>query len=404
MFELSPRHRGPVFSSAFRGVLPALVLVGFAESRAFAQATQPALLVSTGAALPATPGHPAIHQSTLVRVRPGDAPFDQFSEGHWQGVWGKVPGNVDAIANRPGVDPASHRALAFSLLSDEGGFEDGDVLGLAPGGGFEVIVAEADLRIALGDPSASIDLDGLAYDDAGRLLFSLQNDLANSIFGPVQDGDVLRVESDGSLTRAFVEADVQAAFTQATGSTAAIGDVLALEFRSGETWVGVQSPSSVDGGVLVLGPAARIEYAEADLGLDGAELDALLVLDPSAEVGRLRFSAHQAAPGDALAVSFDGGGAFHNVVVVMAGNSGYLETRGVGTGFGGLFVDPSDPWLNSFGVVPIAKLSANGSLTGTLELPPGVAGGSGFAGEDGWTFQIVDALTLEVSAPYRVTL
>jgi hypothetical protein len=383
--------------------LPAVALPVLATALAAPGAAQSKLVVSTSANLAASSTHGDVDDASLVRVESGGTPFAHLSEGHWQAVAGRVPGDVDALGRRPGLDPATHRALAFSLQADEGGFQDGDVLALAAGGGFEVVVSEDDLVTALASPASGFDVDALCWDDAGLLLFSLQANLASSTLGPIADGDVLRLEADGTVSLVFAEADVQSAFTAATGSTSSVGDVLALEHEAGEVWVVTQSPSSADGGVLVLGAAPRMEYEEADLGLGGAELDALMVLDPAADGGRLEFSAHAASSGDAVTARLDGGDPFAMHLVLFAGNAGYTSTETIATGFGGVFVDLADPWLLSLPTVVIT-LDGAGAYSQLLELPPGLTGGVGFQGEDGWTFQTIDVATLEVSAPFRIQL
>ncbi len=368
-----------------------------------AAAQSPPLVVSTSADLSATAGHDAIDDAGLVRVEKGGVPSHYFSEGHWQGAAGRVPGDVDGIAVRPSFHPADHRALAFTMQSDEGGFEDGDVLTIAQGGGFEVVHAETDLAAALAFNGSGFDLDAIAYDDQGRLLFSLQANLAATVLGPIEDGDVLRLEADGTVSRVFFEADVQSAYSAATGLVSSVGDVLALEFQAGEVWVGIQSPSSADGGVLVLGAVPRIEYDEDDLGLDGAELDGLFVLNPLADVGRLHFSEHSSSPGSTVVAEFARGGANHPLLVFLAGNAGFVSTEAIATGFGGVFLDVNDPWLSML-PTQVIRLDANGFYTQILGLPVNNFGGVGFEGEPGWTFVTIDVWTLEVSAPYRIAL
>lgn len=386
-----------------RPALAALSLTVAALSAPSAAAQSPALLVSTSLDVAADATHPAVDDAALVRVASGAAPIVQLAPGHWQGVAGVVPGDVDGLALLPGADPAQHGSIVFTLQADEGGFADGDVLAIAAGGGFQVVVAEEDVALALGAPGAAIDLDALAYDDVGNLYFSLQADLASSGLGALSDGDVLRLAPDGSASVAFTEAEVQAAFEAATGLTGAVGDVLGLEWQAGEVWVATQGPTSHDGGVIALGALARVVVDEADLGLGGAELDGLCVIDPSAFLARLSFDVDSAAPGDLVTGEIHGGVGGHPIAVAAAGDAGYFATSSFAAGFGALFVDAQDPWLNAVGL-QIVVLDGSGSYAQQIELPRGLTGGAGFAGEDGWTFQAIDAVTLEVSAPFRIRL
>ena len=96
--------------------------------------------------------------------------------------------DIDAFAHRPGSTPGRADSNVFSLLSNEGGFLDGDIIALAFGGGATLLVSELDIATAMGAAGANIDVDALAYDDQGRILFSLSDPV-----GSVQDGDILRI-------------------------------------------------------------------------------------------------------------------------------------------------------------------------------------------------------------------
>src|SRR5262249_25937671 len=144
-----------------------------------------------------------------------------------------------------------------------------------------------------------------AYDDQGRMLFSLQNDLVGSVLGTVEDGDVLRY-ANGVVTRVLSEADVQAKFTQATGLTSAILDVLSLEFVNGEVWVTTQSPSAFDGAVLSCGATPAIVIDEAAMGLGGAEIDALALARPGDETSGFVLDATDLPAGGTLHADFVG--------------------------------------------------------------------------------------------------
>jgi len=397
------RSPSSVFGNQLVNLVPVLAGVLFAAPLA-AQLSASGVVVSTSANLTLAGSPGVVDESALVQLDSGVAPVIRFHPGHWQGVSGGVPGDIDGLARRPGMDPAGHRALAFSLQSDEGGFLDGDVLGLAPGGGYEVLVFEEDIQSELGVAGTSIDLDAIAYDSAGQLVFSLQANLAGSVLGDLSDGDLLRLDAGGGVTLLFSEADVQADISAITGSASAINDVLGVDVVSGEYWVSVQSPSANDGSVYSIGSSPQLILDEADAGLEGAELDALVWADPLGSLGTLGFSTHSSSPGATVTAEFSGGLPNSRVMVLMAGTTGYASSEGILAGFGGVYVDLLDPWLNTLVPVPVVRLDQSGAFTRTVVLPVGNSGGAGFDGSAGWSFQTIDLNTLEISAPFRIEL
>ncbi len=406
----------PIHDPAGAGALPLSVscasfrnlgALALASSLAFhgiahAQAPSPPRFhVSTSSTV--TIGSTVFDDSALVSAGGGGSPFSFFVEGHWQATAGFVPGDIDAFARRPNMVAGSAGSMVFSTLSNDGGFLDGDILGLAPGGGIEVVLPEALLAAGLGTPTANIDVDALAYDDQGSILFSLLDDLPGTLYGTVLDGDVLVREALGIVAIVMTEADVQARFTLATGSASAIGDVSGLEFSAGEVWVTVLSPSAFDGAVISCGALPGVVADEAAMGLGGAELDAIALADPDDEVPAFTLLPAAALPGDTLSVEIHGQ-PNSIVVALMAGNTGWLNF-GSRPGFGAWYLDPLDPWLLTIlGMsATYAKLDSQGLFRATWPLPTGNVYGTGFGGELGWSFQIVEAPSLELSAPYRVT-
>jgi len=379
------------------GILFVLSLPVAAQGPRVVVSTTDDVLPAAGVLFPVTDGD-------LVTVQAGQpvAPF--FSGGHFQATCGFVPGDIDAFAHFPGSRPGDADSLAFSLLSNEGGFLDGDILTLANGGGARLVISEADVANALGAAGANIDVDALAYDAQGRVLFSLSDNLAASSLGPVLDGDILRLEAGfAGVTRLFTEADVQAAFTAATGMPDAILDVLSLESSGGELWYSVQSPSRHDGSVLAIGGTPRIVFDENTMGLGGAEIDALGELRPGDEIPVFNMSQLSALPGDVLHVEARGkpSGLF---LVLMAGHNGTLDFSRF-SGFGSWYLDRFDPWLTvllSTRSMPLVVLDGNGRYAADWHLPTGTEFGTGQAGELGWSFQVFDVAHLELSAPFRV--
>jgi len=370
-----------------------------------AAAQAPRVVVSTTDDLPAAAGVPfSVLDGDLVVVQAGQpvAPF--LAGGHFHAAGGFIPSDVDAYAHLPGSLPGSAPGNVFSLLSNEGGFLDGDILGFASGGGVALLVSELDLATALGASGSNIDVDALAYDDGGRIVFSLADNLAASALGAISDGDVLRLEpAFAGVTRLFTEADVQAQFTLATGLSDAILDVQALEWVAGEVWIAVQSPSRHDGSILALGPTPRVVSDENDLGLGGAEIDALGTLRTGDEPPVFHLSAEFALPGDSVHV--EARGRPGSVLWVLpSGAAGHVLLPRYG-GFGALFLDPLDPWLTvalGMGALYRVQLDGNGSFAVDWALPSAAVYGTGPVGELGWSFQVLDPAARTISAPFRV--
>ncbi|QDU67295.1 hypothetical protein [Engelhardtia mirabilis] len=358
----------------------------------------PTLLASTtGDAGAVVAGLPDLDDSSILRLRENAEPLPFLLEGSWRGMANFAPGDVDGLALRPGYPSYSAGALAFSLLSNEQGFLDGDVLGLAPGGGVEILITEESIAAALGLPGVGIDLDAIAFDEAGQLVFSLQSDQSASVLGDLSNGDVLRLDAGGGVTRLATEADVDAALEQATALSVGVGDVQGVAVVAGELWVVVQGPGSMDGGVLALGANARVVADEVTLGLAGEELDALAVVSDGTEPLSLWVD----APGAEGMGSCRAGTPFGPGVVVASGAAGW-ESASYAAGVGAWYVDPLDPVLSALlgtggGYV---VFGADGSFDSPFSLPTSGAG-LGWDGASGWTFQVLDLTSLRLSAPYR---
>lgn len=393
------------FFSQRRCPLLALILpLGLAPWASAAPQQAPDLWVSTTSDVGfLQPDQPEWTDSSLIEVRSGQAPQPAWFEGHWRALGALLPTDIDALAFDPaggalpsvGLSGGALSALRFSLLSNQGPWRDGDVLQLAAGGGFELVLSEEQLAQELGRPGTSIDLDAMSFDEQGHLLFSLQSDLAGTVIGDLSDGDVLFRDGLGGIQRRLSEADVQAAFTAATGSVSAIGDVLGIHLDDEGLWVSVQAPSSVDGGILrAEGPIEMV--SEESLGLGGAELDALAgapgPLGPMAWVvpdssGPMRGRIEGATPGGAL-------------VVLAAGTAGYQTLPGLGA----LFLDALDPHLSTVlagGHLSIVLADGAGAVDVLFDLPA-VGASAGWDGVAGWTFQVIDLQAAQLSTPFRL--
>ncbi len=389
----SSDFRSPVSAFALFALLPTISAPAWAGNSEF--------LVSTASSA-SLPSGQNVDDASWVRVGAGASAL-AFSEGHWLGMAGTVPGDIDALTTRPGFAPGHHAGYVFSFLSNESGMLDGDAIGFASGGGFEVVVAEDEFASALGLPGEGLDIDALAYDSQGRLCFSLQADLDGTALGLVEDGDVLRLEGNGTATRVIAEFEVQDRFTQAIGQTGAIGDVLGATFVAGELWVSTQGPSDFDGSLLSTGASPAIELTEADLQLGGAELSALAKAPVTGDAGRMWTAETSVAKGDILTARYTGGTPFGTIAVFPAGTVGYAPVVDY-PGIGAWYFDLADPVLNQAlsGPLPVMQLDAAGELTSDLLVPGVDPGGPGWNGDLGWTFQCVDLTTLTLAAPYRI--
>ncbi|MEM7310527.1 MAG: hypothetical protein AAF682_27880 [Planctomycetota bacterium] len=363
----------------------------------------PRLLVSTSSGVPAGAGLPAVDDVDVLLVQDGAPPRHVRRQGHWLAAAGLPdPGDVDALARRPGELPGTYRALAFSLLSNVAGLLDGDVLGLADGGGVEILVPEEAIAQALGVAGASIDVDAVAWDAGGRLCLSLQSDLDGTLLGTVRNGDVLRLLPGGGVERVLTEAEVDAKASLAAGAPQTVGDVHGIEWVEGELWVAIQSPSDLDGGVLACGAAPTFVLTEAGAGLGGEELDALTLAGDADVLPTVALDPQEAPSGGTVHVEFRGepGGV---LLVMYAGDAGFFPFGGA-SGFGAWYMDVADPWLNSIllqPAMPLVPLDGQGAYGIDYDLPAGTEG-IGLAGELGWSFQVIDLGSLVVSEPFRV--
>ncbi len=394
------------FSTPFRSLLTSAVLLSAATSAVATPGIQTDTgpwVVSTSSAVSTVV--PLIEHSdvSLIRVEAGVPPYVQTSIGGWFALTGFDLGDVDALAFRDHPGGKAHRgSLAFSLLSNDGGFRDGDVLGISAGAGAEVLVPEVALLVLLGIPGGNIDIDGVAFDDQGRLLFSLQGAQTGTVLGDVENGDVLRVESGGGLTRIATEADVEYALFLATGQADPIGDVHGVEWIGGELYVAVQAPSAVDGSILRMGANPGLVAPELSFGLIGEELDAIAYLGDGVSAPTISLNLAVASPGAFVHGEGRGFTPGAPVLVLTAGNPGYSAGPKLGS-FGELFLDPLDPWLAATALsgFTVAVADGTGSFSSDFFLAPSDPGGT-WMGSQGWSLQAVDLMNLSLTAPLRI--
>lgn len=195
-------------------------------------------------------------------------------------------GDIDAVHDAGGGSTAA-TGLYISLVSDEHGFEDGDVIEVKTGG-FEVFLPESFFVDGVGAVDGNLDVDAFALCADGSLLFSLAED-EDSLFldgddpGVVRDGAVLHwpVGAPQALIL-HAESELDAFVSQALGAQVSIGDTkgLAEDPSTGSLLFTVQSPSSDDASVFstFMGGSLVPGHTEMDFGFDGAaEADAITV-------------------------------------------------------------------------------------------------------------------------------
>ena len=381
-------HAAPALRSLAQTALASVVL----GSLAVAQTDPGKFLVSTSSdAGVLAPGLPFFEDGDLISARLDSFPRPLMQSAHWLAVGDLVPAEIDALAFAPGPGGFSQR-LRFSTLSNLGGFRDGDVLGLAPGGGWRVVTSEDALASAL-NTADGLDLDGFTYDAAGALLFTLQSNITSGVFGAVSNGDVLRFDGV-QVTRLFTEADVDAALGTAIGGNPSASDVHGMDWNAAGLRVVVQSPSEADGGLLDLGPTPTLVVGDTDLGLGGEELDAIASAPLEAPQIEMWFeSSGTPGSGTGFIQGVPGG----LVAIVPTGAVGF-EPALFMPGFGAFYLDPFDPSLLNF---PLAVLDGTGHWSVSVQLPAGTVG-IGWDGMPGFSFQALQLGPLNLSAPMRI--
>lgn len=273
---------------------------------------------------------------------------DWNGDGRWD-----VPGDIDAFSViDPWAEP-SPSDFVFSLLSDEGGFEDGDLLRRRSDGSLEVWFSEANLRAALGTTSISVDVDALAIGTQSELWFSLASDLSSSVIGPIADGDVLVLDVQQGLRRAYTEADLQRFAEQARGmSLAAILDCIALCFDPADGVLAfiVQSPSDLDGSAIRVDGTMVLGFAESDWGFSSAvEFDALtLWRGRCSPAPRLRCTPSVLPLGSFGGCTIEGGTPNSLFLLLISGSVGTMPLQPRISGFGALLIDPNDALFLGF--------------------------------------------------------
>ena len=270
-----------------------------------------------------------------------------------------VFGDVDALYVFPGEGPVLPRLL-LSLVSDQYGFLDGDVLGVGASGFFELVVPESTFVIAVGALDGDVDVDALHREPDGTWLFSLADDedsdvLSGDQVGRVLDGAVLRLPAGGVLAEiVYTETGVGSLASAALGASAVITDTkgLARDPTTGALLLCTQNPSSLDGAVFTDGGVVLSGHAEADFGFAfGGELDALEVV-ADAWPG-LTASTETPVPGSSVVLYLNGARPFEPYLLMLSFSVG--EVLLPAQGWGGLVLSPDAAFQ--------AGLDALGALT-----------------------------------------
>lgn len=291
------------------------------------------------------------------------------------------PGDVDAVHD-PG-DSIPGGGLFFSLVSNQGVWEDGDILRVQASG---VVVAwkEEILVGVLGVTDGNLDVDALHMDADGTFLLSLAEDEASSVLsgdhpGKIEDGDVLRWNPvTGAVSMELTESAVDALVAHALGVASATGDLkgLARDPNDGSLLFCVQSPSAHDGSVFSTANGGMLlpGHQESDFGFDGAgELDALSVALTSWP--GLQTSSQQPVPGTSVVLSVEGLLQGQAAVLLMA--EAYGPSWFDLPGWGGLVLAEDGLLAASLSIYPflVAAADGNGRAEWSFDLPIGIIPG-----------------------------
>lgn len=359
----------------------------------------------------------ALDDEELVLVAPGSTPRKflsdatlalYFSDRNSDGLFDE-PNDIDALA----ILPTEHGkpaigAVVFSLLTDQNGIKDGDVVRFDPSDpvdGLEVLFPESYFVAALAAGDGNIDIDAIAFAPDGSLWFSLAEDEAlgpNSVV--VQDETIFTIAPGATTaTVAYSAAQIEAIAKNALGITTAIADVLALEFAGNDLLFTVQSPTAHDATILSTanGGSIHLGATEASFGF-GADVECdALALAPTAVFASLDVEPNVAAPGANVAVVLDGLTPNQPAVLVLSGTIAVNGAGWIAPGFGALVASPFDPiFLAGVGYSPALVGIADG--LGILQY----SGVTPFAGATGLDLAIQghDGATARFSAPVALEI
>lgn len=318
------------------------------------------------------PAKPCLNAATLRAYfgdRNGDGTFDD-------------PNDIDAIDFVDAPGQAVPCGLTFSLLADQSGFKDGDVLHFDPvgPGNVSVVVSEAFLVQALEVVDGNIDVDALAFADDGTMYFSLAEDELLGLAQVVmQDDDVAVLPPGAVKALPFLTGTVfESAVAHALGKNVAIGDLRGIEIDGGDLLFQIQSPSDQDasvfstknGGMLVAG------FEESKLGFaENVEADALAYA-PAQAFPVVTATPAKPTSGATTTLTIRGLTPAKPFVVLAAQTFAPGGISAVLPGFGALVLDPGDSlFLASLANLPALIGVADPTGDGAFVAPaPGAAG------------------------------
>lgn len=298
---------------------------------------------------------------------------DRNGDGHVD-----TPGDIDALEFvAPGAGAPVVSGVYFSLVQDQGGFHDGDILRFDPSSpaGVEVFVKESELTAALQANDGNIDVDAVAFLDDGSVLFSLAED---ETVGPQQvvvfDDDVL-IWRPGLLGAGVYKTglELETIAEAALGKAISIGDVKGLEAEGGELLFTIQSPSSDDATIFSTAGGGQIALAEAAMGFaSNVEADALAIV-PSEPPASARFASPTATAGNNMSVSFEGLTPSQPFVLLLSTASRLAGGGFAMPGWGVLALDPNEPLFliglaNAKALAGVAGPDGSGAFFG--DVPP----------------------------------
>jgi hypothetical protein len=353
----------------------------------------------------------------LIAVAPGLAPRKflsdtslalYFGDRNNDGLFDE-PNDIDALAFLSSVPfVAMTESLVFSLLSDQNGIKDGDVVRFAPQEpvtGLEVLFSEAFLAAAISANDGNIDVDAMAFGPDGAFWFSLAEDESTGPQSIVMQDDTVFVLAVGASTAsvAFTAGQMETFAKTALGVTTSTVDVLALEFAGNDLLFTVQSPTAHDATILSVANGGMVwaGATEATFGFGAdVECDALALFSGSPFSS---LDAEPAAPtsGVPLVVTLDGATPNTPVLLVL---SGTVAKAGAGwpvAGFGALVPSPFDPIFLA-GVANAPALVAVTDPAGIVAYS-GAAPSAGGVGLD-LAVQAYDSVTARFSSPVVIEL
>ncbi len=268
----------------------------------------------------------------VSRFVPGQTPHVLFNASGLETLLGEVPGDIDGL-HFEGPGRPSYRNLQFSLLSNQLGFKDGDILALDSAGQIVLVRDEDSIATALGISGSNIDVDGFTYNESGELLVTIDGNV-----GTIQDGDVYRLPAGAPAVLVYTEDQVRLFVETALGTpVTSIGDTLGLAWdpTSRSLAFCVQSPSSDDATVFVddQGGRAVPGHRESDFGFGNAvELNAIAFTSAPTD-GYPLLDVDDSSPAEGATIQFSlEGGSPNGLFWFVASGGRTYETFGPGLG------------------------------------------------------------------------